>query len=231
MRDGRITGCGACVPALTESDVNTSPRIVAQAGPEPYLDALEAHPDLNIIIGGRSYDPAPYAAFAMYHLRRSNKRPTAVDEEAVMGGFVHMGKIMECGGQCSKPKSHSAIATVYANGMFEVRPGSPKSRCTPQSVAAHTLYEKTRPDILQGPGGALNLLNATYDQLEDNRTVRVSGSRYHSWRSQGLPYQIKLEAAHVVGYRTIFMGQLKDRKATHAPSTKNIKTLITSQKF
>lgn len=77
-------------------------------GHEPYLKVLQDHPDvrdsyfitshnpdvvqqIDIIIGGRSYDPAPYAAFSYLH---------GIDP----GVAYHMGKIMECGGLCATPK-------------------------------------------------------------------------------------------------------------------------------
>ena len=119
---------------------------------------------------------------------------------------------MECGAQCSMPKSSGATATVYTNGTFDVSPHSPKSRCTPQSVAAHTLYEKSRPDLLYGPGGCLGLTKAEYEQLDDGRTCRVRHGRFMFSRNTGLPYQIKLEGAKVIGYRTMFMGSIKDRE-------------------
>lgn len=128
-----------------------------------------------------------------------------------------MGKIMECGGQCSTPKSHGAVSTVYANGVFDVRPLAPESKCTQRSVAAHTLYENTRPDLLRGPGGALHLLDAKYEQLKDGRTIRVSGSKFVPSKADGLPYCFKLEAARLVGYRTMFFGSVADRKSTASP--------------
>ena len=216
LNDGRITGCGPCVPPLTESNIETSARIVAQAGPEPFLDAMEANPDFNVIVGGRAYDPAPYSAFATYHLRKKYG-PAAAEDMSVRGGFTHMGKIMECGGLCAKPKSHTAIATVYSDGTFDVWPGSTGSKCTPQSVAAHALYENTRPDFLRGPGGVLELADANYEQLPDGRTVRVSGSKLRTSQADGKPYQIKLEAAHIVGHRSLFMGRLRDRTFFHPP--------------
>jgi hypothetical protein len=42
-------------------------------------------------------------------------------------------------------------------------------------VAAHTLYEKTNPYLLPGPGGVLSLEKATFEQ-ETDRIVRVRGS-------------------------------------------------------
>lgn len=210
---GRITGCGACVPALTEKDVTDSPRVVAQIGPEPFIDAMEATPDFDVIIGGRAYDPAPYVAFSVYQLRQQHPDRSPEQLESLQGGLLHMGKIMECGGQCSTPKSHGAVATVYADGTFDVRPMAPGSRCTPVSVAAHSLYENTRPDILRGPGGSLHLDRARYEQLGDGRTVRVRGGRFVSSASRGQPYQLKLEAARVLGYRSIVMGSIRDRKS------------------
>lgn len=124
-----------------------------------------------------------------------------------------MGKIMECGGLCSTPKSHGAVSTVYASGLFDVRPMAPESRCTPGSVAAHTLYENARPDILRGPGGELHLLGVKYEQRKDGRTVRVSGSKYVFSRDVGQPHCLKLEAARVIGYRSMFFGSVADRES------------------
>ncbi|XHG02987.1 hypothetical protein AWENTII_006307 [Aspergillus wentii] len=97
--------------------------IVAQMGAEPYLKALGLQSD--IILGGRSYDPAPYAAISMYH----GVQPAVA---------WHMGKTMECGGICAIPKGRSMVAPMREDS-FDLTPLSPKERCTPLSVAAHTL--------------------------------------------------------------------------------------------
>lgn len=200
------------MPPATEEEIKQSPRVVAQMGSEAFTDAMDANPDFNIIIGGRANDPAPYTGYAVHQLKRQVKNIHDEDIKSRLGGFTHMGKIMECGGQCSLPKSHGAVSTVYADGQFEVRPTAPGSACTPVSVAAHTLYENGRPDELSGPGGKLYLLDANYEQLADGRTVRVSGSKYQTSKDAGKPYQFKLEAARVVGHRSIFMGSFRDRK-------------------
>ncbi|KAI0599550.1 hypothetical protein F4775DRAFT_591337 [Biscogniauxia sp. FL1348] len=213
LRAGAVTGCGDCVPDLTEDDIDASARIVAQMGPEPFIDAMNANPDFDIIVGGRAYDPAPYVGYAAYLAKAKLPPPASQrspEAQRQFGGFTHMGKIMECGGICATPKSHGAIATVYRDGSFQITPLDPGARCTPLSVAAHTLYEKARPDILYGPGGYLDLNTATYEQLKDQRSVRVRGSMFHFSQERGLPYQVKLEAAKVVGYRTIFMGSIRD---------------------
>lgn len=157
--------------------------------PRRFLKALESSPD--IILGGRCYDPAPFAAFSIYH----GVRP---------GVAWHMGKIMECGGICALPKGRSMVATMRKES-FDLTPLSPRERCTPLSVAAHTLYEKTRPDRLPGPGGVLVLDDALYEQLTE-KTVRVSGAKFEPTPV----YQVKLEGVEKLGYRTIFIGGIRD---------------------
>ena len=88
---------------------------------------------------------------------------------------------------------------------FDLTPLAPEERCTPLSVAAHTLYEKTRPDRLPGPGRVLVLDDAKYDQITE-KTTRVSGARLVPSKV----YQIKLEEVQKLGYRTIFIGGIRD---------------------
>ncbi|KUJ07764.1 uncharacterized protein LY89DRAFT_600945 [Mollisia scopiformis] len=208
LRAGKVKGCGSAVPLLTEENVEAATQIVAQMGPEPFIQAMEAESYFDIVIGGRAYDPSPYVAWCVYHANK-NASPKGLSNEQ-LGGFTHMGKIMECGALCATPKSQSSMATVYQDGSFDIKPLSPGARCTPTSVASHTLYEKTRPDILPGPGGNLNLTKSSYIQLPDDISVRVRGGTFEFSRSVGLPYTVKLEAAKVVGYRTIVMGGIRD---------------------
>ncbi|KAF9636558.1 hypothetical protein BFW01_g7454 [Lasiodiplodia theobromae] len=210
LRAGAITGCGPCVPPLTEEDIDSARTIVGQMGPEPFIDAMTAHPDFDVIVGGRAYDPAPYIAYASFLSVRLKDGVNPPPVEALLGGFSHMGKIMECGGICAEPKSHGAVASLYQDGTFDITPLSLEARCTPVSVAAHTLYEKSRPDLLHGPGGYLDVTSATYEQLSDGRTVRVRGSSFHSSKRDRMPYQIKLEGATTIGYRSMFMGSVRD---------------------
>ncbi|KAL2837818.1 hypothetical protein BJX68DRAFT_280130 [Aspergillus pseudodeflectus] len=190
VRTGSAYSCSSS-PDISESDVTESQTIVGQMGAEPFLEALKI-PDVDIIIAGRSYDPAPFAAFSMHH--GVNQSPA-----------WHMGKIMECGGLCATPKGRSMLATMHQDS-FELTPTARGQRCTPLSVAAHTFYEKTRPDRLPGPGGVLHLDNATYTQQRDGRTTLVKGSEF-------VPtpvYQVKLEGVTKLGYRTVFIGGIKD---------------------
>lgn len=191
LQAGRIAPC-ASAPPLQAADIDAATRIVAQMGAEPFLAVLRAHPDIDVIVAGRAYDPAPFAAFCMAR---------GIDDPGV--GW-HMGKIMECGAACAEPKGRVILATVR-EGSFDLEPMHPDERCTPLSVAAHTLYEKTRPDLLPGPGGVLDLTASRYEQL-DERRVRVSGSVFHP----SARYQVKLEGAAIAGYRTIFIGGVRD---------------------
>ncbi|SAL76154.1 acyclic terpene utilization AtuA family protein [Caballeronia telluris] len=190
LGSGRIAPC-ASAPEMEVSDVGASSHIVAQMGAEPFAKALREHPDLDIIVAGRAYDPAPFAGLCMLH---------GIEP----GIYWHMGKIVECGANCAEPKGKVILATVRRDS-FDLEPMNPLERCTPASVAAHTLYEKTRPDLLTGPGGVLDLREATYEQITE-RAVRVRGSRF-------IPaddYTVKLEGAGVVGMRTIFIGGIRD---------------------
>ncbi|KAI3400413.1 hypothetical protein diail_3430 [Diaporthe ilicicola] len=185
--DGRVGPCGPVEP-LTRGDVDRAVDVVAQMGAEPFMDALKDDPD--IILGGRCYDPAPFAAFC-------------VSKGVLPDVAWHMGKIMECGGICAVPKGRSMVATMR-RGSFDLTPLSPAERCTPLSVAAHTLYEKTRPDRLPGPGGVLVLDEARYTQVTP-KTCRVSGAKFLT-----TPYQVKLEGVAHLGHRTIFIGGIRD---------------------
>ncbi|CAI0652883.1 unnamed protein product [Colletotrichum noveboracense] len=189
-KDGKISPCGP-VPPLTHEDIDSAVDVVAQMGPEPFIKALEEEkPD--IIVAGRAYDPSQFAAFCM---NLGVERAPA----------FHLGKILECGGQCAVPKGRSMIATIRKDS-FDLTPLNPIERCTPLSVAAHSLYEKTRPDQLPGPGGVLHLDQAQYKVLEDGRTTRCWGSRFVPTPT----YQIKLEGVSLVGHRAIFIGGFRD---------------------
>lgn len=188
---GRIEPC-ASAPALAAADINESVHIVAQMGYEPILKLLREHLDIDVVVAGRAYDPAPFAAFCLLH---------GFEDPGI---YWHIGKIMECGANCAEPKGRVILGTVR-HGSFELEPMNPEERCSTLSVAAHTLYEKTRPDLLAGPGGVLDLNGARYEQL-DERRVRVSGSTFRPTPN----YQVKLEGAGIVGYRSIFIGGVRD---------------------
>lgn len=67
LKDNLISPCGSGIPDLLEHDIDTTNNIVAQMGLEPFLQAMNDHPDFDVIVGGRAYDPAPFAAFCLHH--------------------------------------------------------------------------------------------------------------------------------------------------------------------
>lgn len=165
-------------------DIRNSTFVVAQMGEEPLVAALEAGAD--VIVAGRCYDPAVFAAVPIH---RGFDRALA----------LHMGKILECAAIAATPGSGSdcMVGTLDDEG-FTLETVNPDRICTVASVAAHTLYEKSDPYRLPGPGGVLDLNQTKFEQL-DNGRVRVTGSRFIP--SEG--YLVKLEAARPIGFRTV----------------------------
>lgn len=98
------------------------------------------------------------------------------------------------------------MAIVRQNN-FDVIALDPGSAVTPTSVAAHFLYEHSRPDELVGPGGTTLLGDTRYEQIDD-RTVRVTGAKFKA-EAEG-EYTVKLEGARNDGFQTIFIGALRD---------------------
>lgn len=172
-------------------ELEEATRVVGQMGYEPIIELLDN--DADVIICGRVYDPTVFAALG-------------VKEGFKPGLAVHMGKILECAAIASDPGSGSdCMFGVLKEDHFTLTPLNPIRKCTTISVAAHTLYEKNNPMKLHGPGGVLDLTDSNFEQL-DERTVKVTGSKFIPDED----YTIKLEAARLVGYRTISIAGTRD---------------------
>ena len=176
---------------LTCEELEKTERIVGQMGIEPFIRALEM--GAEVIVAGRAYDPAVFAA------------------PAVLQGFdrglaLHMGKILECACIASTPGSgFDCMLGFLRVDCFLVERLNSARRCTPMSVAAHTLYEKSNPYLLPSPGGALDLSETQY-LAASPRAVKVTGSKF-------IPdpnYTIKLEGVKKIGYRTISIAGVRD---------------------
>jgi len=178
-------------PELKKDDIAKTTNIVAQMGIEPFIKALEGGAD--VIIAGRTYDPAVFAALA-------------VKQGYDRGLAIHLGKILECAAIAAAPGSGSdCMLGTLGEDYFKVEALSKARKCTTLSVAAHTLYEKTNPYILPGPGGTLDLHKTVFTQ-ESETVVKVSGSRFIPSEA----YYLKLEGAKKIGYRTVSFAACRD---------------------
>ncbi|MFB2863871.1 acyclic terpene utilization AtuA family protein [Aeromonas sp. MdU4] len=189
LDNGNITALDF-VPELTHEAIEQSTYIVAQMGVEPFQRALAA--GAQVVLGGRAYDPVCFAALPIMQ---------GFDE----GLALHCGKILECAAIAATPGSGSdcAMGIIDDNG-FTLKTFNPKRKFTETSAAAHTLYEKSDPYFLPGPGGVLNLKDCRFKAVNEGE-VYVSGSRHET-----TPYTLKLEGARQVGFRCLTIAGARD---------------------
>jgi hypothetical protein len=190
LREGRARPLAPSAP-LTEGDIDAATHIVAMMGVEPIQEALKA--GAQIVVAGRSSDTSIFSALPLME----GHKPAVV---------WHMAKILECGAAAVAVRTApDSMMAVLHDDNFEVFPLRDDYRCTPQSVASHTLYENADPFELTEPSGTLHTSNTRYEAISD-RAVRVSGSEFTHARE----YTIKLEGVRRVGYSTILMGGVRD---------------------
>jgi len=176
-------------PDIDETVVRRASRIVGMMGAEPYMRALDD--GAQVILGGRTSDPAPWAAAAI----RAGMPPAPA---------WYSGKMLECGATPSIPKGHDCLIVGVRPDGIVAEPLNPIRRCTPLSIANHSLHENASPCIHVEPGGILDTTDCTFDALSD-RSVLVSGMR---WEKQ--PYTVKLEGTELVGYRAMTICGTRD---------------------
>ncbi|HUF81684.1 MAG TPA: acyclic terpene utilization AtuA family protein [Burkholderiales bacterium] len=185
---GKIKPLGPA-PALDEAIIDRAERVVGMMGPEPYARALDA--GAQVILAGRSTDPAPWAALAL-HLGMAP------------GPSWYAGKLLECACNAALPKAHDCLFVTVRGDSVECEPTNPALRCTPLSVAVQALHENASPVIHREPGGQLDATGCEIRAVSD-RATRVSGMR---WTPQ--TYTIKLEGAEKVGYSAITFAGTRD---------------------
>lgn len=190
MRKGKVRPLHPA-PEITPGEVAKSVRIVAQMGVEPLLEALAQ--DCQVILCGRCYDPIPFVA-------------PAIQKGYEPGLAIHMGKILECAAIAATPGSGAdCVMGVLFDDCFEMESLNEQRQFTRISTAAHTLYEKSDPYTLPGPGGSLDLRQTRFEALEGGR-VRVSGTKF----AAANPYTVKLEGVKRAGFRTISIAGIRD---------------------
>ncbi|WP_022665588.1 acyclic terpene utilization AtuA family protein [Desulfospira joergensenii] len=190
LAENRITPLDHKEP-LTPDIIESASHIVAQMGIEPFMAAHDQ--ECDVILAGRAYDPAPFAALAV--IKGFDK-----------GLALHMGKILECAAIAATPGSGSDCALgILEPNAFVLKPLNPERKFTRMSVAAHSLYEKSDPYHLHGPGGSLDLTQSRFEEL-DQGMVRVSGTRFESSEKE----TVKLEGATLAGFRTVSVAGIRD---------------------
>ncbi len=190
---GHLSGCGGAPdfdPELTDKLCNP----VAQFGTEPIIAALKENVD--VIVAGRCCDTAIFASYPILH-------------GFPAGLALHAAKIAECGALCARPvgANDSLVVEIFAD-HFTVEPPNLQRACTPDSVAAHSLYEQPDPNCFYEPEGKIDLGGCTFEALSD-RKVKVSGSKL-------VPAEkttTKLEGSRLVGYRAITVAGVRDPAA------------------
>ncbi len=190
LGEGRVRPCGPA-PELTAERVLACSHIVGQMGTGPIIKALDL--GAQVVVAGRACDTAVFAAPPI----RAGFDP---------GLALHLGKIAECGALCADPASASdCVVGTMRGDHFTISTVNPRRRCTPDSVAAHSLYEQPDPDCFYEPEGKVDLTGCSFESV-DQQTVRVSGSRLvHA----AVP-TIKLEGALLRGYRSITIAGIRD---------------------
>jgi hypothetical protein len=194
VREHLLAGKVRALPpsqALADADIDASLHIVAMMGVEPIQAAYKA--GAQVVVAGRSSDTSVFAALPLLE-----GFPAAV--------VWHMAKILECGAAAVAHRlAPDSMMAVLHEDAFDVHPLRDDYRCTPQSVASHTLYENADPFDLKEPSGTLDTREAKYEAISE-RAVRVTGSRF----TPDPEYTVKLEGVRQGGWSTILMGGVRD---------------------
>lgn len=177
--------------ALSLEELGRTERIVAVAGAAPYIKLLDEGAD--VIIGGRSSDCVVFAAPAI----------RAGFPEAIS---YYTGKILECASFCAEPYGGKESVMGEVNTDFvDVTAMHPDQRCTPSSVASHSMYERSNPYYEALAGGMLDMSECNYEQVSE-KTTRVTGPLFHP--SEELT--VKLEGSGFIGHRFVGIAGVRD---------------------
>ena len=188
--DGHLFSCGGS-PEFDRDLADKLSNPVAQFGTDPIIEALQK--DVDVIVAGRCCDTAVFASYPIWK---------GYDP----GLALHAAKIAECGALCARPVgANDSLVVEIGEDYFTVEPPNPERVCTPDSVAAHSLYEQPDPNCFYEPEGKIDLEHSTFEQIAP-RKVKVTGSRL-------VPAEratTKLEGAQLLGYRSITIAGMRD---------------------
>ena len=117
-----------------------------------------------------------------------------------------MGKIIECGTAVALPRESDGMLGVIDGDSFIVTPADPEKICKPDTVAAHTLYERSTPITTEFPGGGLDMSQSSFIGENGGRSVRIRGTKF----VEPARLTLKLEGVRRTGYRTICLAGIRD---------------------
>jgi hypothetical protein len=189
LRENRIRPLNPA-PHVDEAVIDRSSRIVGMMGVEPLQRALESGADF--VLAGRCSDSALYAALPIL---------SGLPE----GLAWHAGKVSECGTMATETMGKGVLFSTIRSDHVIIRPFGENLRCTPQSVAAHSLYENADPYLHKESSGTLDLSRSTFEAVDDV-SVRIAGSALIPSDT----YTVKLEGAELVGYQSVIIGGIRD---------------------
>ena len=190
LREGRIRPLNPA-PPFDENVIDRSEHIVGMMGAEPFIRALQS--GAAVVLAGRASDTAIFASVPL------------------MRGFApgpawHAAKILECGAAAVvNRRTPDCMFAWLKRDHFVVEAPDETLRCTPQSIASHSLYENADPFRLVECSGTLDLTNSRYESVSE-RAVKVSGSAFIDAER----YTVKLEGAEKAGYQSILIGSVRD---------------------
>ncbi len=188
--EGHLFSCGGS-PEPRSSDLEKLTHSVAQFGTEPIIAALETGAD--VIVSGRCCDTAIFAALPIHR-------------GFPPGLALHAAKIAECGALCARPVgANDSLVVTLRKDSFMVEPPNPVRKCTPDSVAAHSLYEQPDPECFYEPEGKIDMRECIFTQSGE-RAVTVSGTLL----VPASPKTTKLEGAVCRGFRSITVAGVRD---------------------
>ena len=190
LKAKRLAPCGP-VPELTAEKIKRVCNPVGQFGTEPLIQALAGGAD--VIVSGRCCDTAVFAAYPIWK-----------DFDPALA--LHCAKIAECGALCAYPAgANDSLLCTLRQDHFIVEPVNPEKKCTPESVAGHSLYEQPDPECFYEPEGMIDMRQSNFEQMA-SRAVKVSGTVLRTSAKRTL----KLEGAELKGYRTVTIAGICD---------------------
>ena len=186
----RIEGLGER-PDADQDILDSTERAVAVMNAEPIRAALAD--GFDVVIAGRASDCALFAA----PLLNAGHGP---------GVSYFAGKLMECASFCAEPyMAKESILGEIENDAVYLTAMHPDQRCTPESVAGHSLYERENPFREHVAGGYVDMSQCVYTQV-GKQTTKAIGARF----VEAPVCKVKLEGAGRVGERRLAIVGVRD---------------------